>query len=152
MKHAVSNILLSSVSTQCGCSLTWLKTTLNIPKRCVDAFCEHSHVWQLFPALSYSFTVKNNLWRTVLFIPACLVWVFLFCFFSFLFRKKMTMLSGFVFVLLVQTVNLQLTPRGPRPIPGRGDSPEPTVPPLLPEPTPRPEGCEGEGSLNFFLG
>lgn len=88
MKHAVSNILLSSVSTQCGCSLTWLKTTLNIPKRCVDAFCEHSHVWQLFPALSYSFTVKNNLWRTVLFIPACLVWVFLFCFFSFLFFSE----------------------------------------------------------------
>ncbi|XP_063352850.1 collagen alpha-2(VI) chain-like [Pelmatolapia mariae] len=54
----------------------------------------------------------------------------------------MAMLSGFFFVLLVQTVNLQHTPRGPRPIPGRGDSPEPTVPPLLPEPTPRPEGCE----------
>lgn len=69
----------------------------------------------------------------------------------FFLQKKMAMLSGFAFVLLVQTVNLQLTPRGPRPIPGRGDSPEPTVPPLLPEPTPRPEGCEGEGSLNFFL-
>ncbi|KAM4561605.1 collagen alpha-2(VI) chain-like isoform 1-T1 [Fundulus diaphanus] len=31
-------------------------------------------------------------------------------------------------------------PRGPRPVPGRGDSPEPTPAPLPPEPT--PEGCE----------
>ncbi|MEQ2202577.1 hypothetical protein XENOCAPTIV_007429 [Xenoophorus captivus] len=34
------------------------------------------------------------------------------------------------------------SPRGPRPIPGRGDSQGPTPTPLPPEPTPRPEGCE----------
>lgn len=33
------------------------------------------------------------------------------------------------------------TPRGPRPIPGQGDVPGPTQPPLPPEP---PEGCESE--------
>ncbi|KAM6978433.1 LOW QUALITY PROTEIN: collagen alpha-2(VI) chain-like [Tautogolabrus adspersus] len=45
----------------------------------------------------------------------------------------MAMISGFIFLCMLQAVTLQgLTPRGPRPIPGRGDSPGPTQPPLPP--------------------
>ncbi|XP_026232158.1 LOW QUALITY PROTEIN: collagen alpha-2(VI) chain-like [Anabas testudineus] len=55
----------------------------------------------------------------------------------------MGMFLGFIFLCSLQAAIPQgLTPRRPRPIEGRGDSPEPTVPPLPPEPTPRPEGCE----------
>ncbi|XP_020506801.1 collagen alpha-2(VI) chain isoform X2 [Labrus bergylta] len=45
----------------------------------------------------------------------------------------MAMISGFIFLCMLQAVTLQdLTPRGPRPFPGRGDSPGPTQPPLPP--------------------
>ncbi|XP_061579646.1 collagen alpha-2(VI) chain-like isoform X2 [Cololabis saira] len=55
-------------------------------------------------------------------------------------RGKMTVITGFIFLCMVQAVMLQrVTPRGPRPIPGRGDSPQPTPPPLPPGPTPTPE-------------
>ncbi|XP_070693798.1 collagen alpha-2(VI) chain-like [Pempheris klunzingeri] len=55
----------------------------------------------------------------------------------------MAMISGFIFLCMLQAAICQfVTPRGPRPIPGRGDSPEPTVPPLPPFP-PRPAGCDG---------
>ncbi|KAM3607773.1 uncharacterized protein V6R79_013747 [Siganus canaliculatus] len=48
----------------------------------------------------------------------------------------MAMILGFIFLSILQVVVSQvLVPRGPRPIPGRGDSPEPTPPPL-PEPGP----------------
>ncbi|XP_013872175.1 collagen alpha-2(VI) chain isoform X2 [Austrofundulus limnaeus] len=51
-----------------------------------------------------------------------------------------TVLSGFIFLSLLRAAEAQgLLPRGPRPIPGRGDSPGPTPPPLPPEPTPRPQ-------------
>ncbi|XP_040004022.1 collagen alpha-2(VI) chain-like isoform X2 [Xiphias gladius] len=53
----------------------------------------------------------------------------------------MGMISGFIFLCMLQAAIPQdLTPRGPRPIPGRGDSPEPTQPPLPIEPTTRPKG------------
>ncbi|KAM4558389.1 collagen alpha-2(VI) chain-like isoform 1-T1 [Odontesthes bonariensis] len=55
----------------------------------------------------------------------------------------MEMISGFILLCVLQAaVPQRVTPRGPRPIPGRGDSPEPTPPPLPPWPTPKPEGCE----------
>ncbi|XP_037645223.1 collagen alpha-2(VI) chain-like isoform X1 [Sebastes umbrosus] len=51
----------------------------------------------------------------------------------------MAMISGFIFLCLLQAATPQgLTPRGPRPVPGRGDSPGPTPAPL----PPTPEGCE----------
>ncbi|XP_054470750.1 collagen alpha-2(VI) chain-like isoform X2 [Anoplopoma fimbria] len=50
----------------------------------------------------------------------------------------MAMISGFIFLCLLQAAVPQgLTPRGPRPIPGQSDPPNPTPPPL--EPTPRPQ-------------
>ncbi|XP_033990139.1 collagen alpha-2(VI) chain-like isoform X1 [Trematomus bernacchii] len=53
----------------------------------------------------------------------------------------MGLISGFIFLCMLQAaVPQDLTPRGPRPIPGRGDSPGPTPPPL--PPIPRPEGCD----------
>ncbi|XP_062258332.1 collagen alpha-2(VI) chain-like isoform X1 [Platichthys flesus] len=53
----------------------------------------------------------------------------------------MGMISGLVFLCMLQAAVPQgLTPRGPRPFPGRGDEPSPTLPP--PEPIPRPKGCE----------
>uniref|UniRef100_A0A1A8RW22 Collagen alpha-2(VI) chain n=1 Tax=Nothobranchius rachovii TaxID=451742 RepID=A0A1A8RW22_9TELE len=53
------------------------------------------------------------------------------------------MKSGFIFLCVLQAAVAQIAlPRGPRPIPGRGDSPDPTPPPILPEPTPTPEGCK----------
>ncbi|XP_044074030.1 collagen alpha-2(VI) chain-like isoform X1 [Siniperca chuatsi] len=54
----------------------------------------------------------------------------------------MAMILGFIFLCMLQAAIPQhVSPRGPRPIPGRGDSPGPTPPPLPPQPTPRPEGC-----------
>uniref|UniRef100_UPI0037E8ACE7 collagen alpha-2(VI) chain-like n=1 Tax=Semicossyphus pulcher TaxID=241346 RepID=UPI0037E8ACE7 len=45
----------------------------------------------------------------------------------------MAMISGFIFLCMLQAAIPQgLEPRGPRQVPGRGDSPEPTVPPLSP--------------------
>ncbi|XP_034549341.1 collagen alpha-2(VI) chain-like [Notolabrus celidotus] len=45
----------------------------------------------------------------------------------------MAMISGFIFLCMLQAAIPQaLTPRGPRPIPGRGDSPGPTQPPIPP--------------------
>lgn len=68
--------------------------------------------------------------------PLCLV--------SFFFSGKMAMISGFIFLCVLQAAISQgLGPRGPRPVPGRGDSP-PLTPPPIPPPTPRPESCEGE--------
>uniref|UniRef100_A0A3Q1B706 VWFA domain-containing protein n=1 Tax=Amphiprion ocellaris TaxID=80972 RepID=A0A3Q1B706_AMPOC len=55
----------------------------------------------------------------------------------------MAIIPALIFLCVLQAAVPQVPPpRGPRPIPGRGDSPEPTVPPLQPLPTPRPEGCE----------
>ncbi|XP_017280009.1 collagen alpha-2(VI) chain-like isoform X2 [Kryptolebias marmoratus] len=51
----------------------------------------------------------------------------------------MTVLSGFICLWLLRAAVAQVGPRGPRPVPGRGDSPGPTPPPLPPEPTPIPE-------------
>ncbi|XP_029314820.1 collagen alpha-2(VI) chain-like [Cottoperca gobio] len=51
----------------------------------------------------------------------------------------MAMISVFIFLCMLQVALPQgLTPRGPRPVSGRGDSPEPTPPPA----PPRPQGCE----------
>ncbi|KAM9342246.1 uncharacterized protein KZ484_014882 [Pholidichthys leucotaenia] len=53
------------------------------------------------------------------------------------------MISRFIFLCMLQAVAPQhAQPRGPRPIPGQGDSPRTTPRPFLPRPTPRPEGCE----------
>lgn len=58
---------------------------------------------------------------------------------------KMAMILGFIFLCILQaSVPQGLTPRGPRPIPGRGDRPEPTPPPIQPVPTPGPQGCKSE--------
>ncbi|XP_056286444.1 collagen alpha-2(VI) chain-like isoform X2 [Pseudoliparis swirei] len=47
----------------------------------------------------------------------------------------MAMISWFIFLCMLQAAIPQdLTPHGPRPIPGRGDSPDPTAPPLPPRP------------------
>ncbi|XP_042351152.1 collagen alpha-2(VI) chain-like isoform X2 [Plectropomus leopardus] len=49
----------------------------------------------------------------------------------------MAMISGFIFLCLLHAAIPQgLRPRGPRPVPGRGDSPGPTPPPLPPLPSP----------------
>ncbi|XP_076602835.1 collagen alpha-2(VI) chain-like isoform X1 [Chaetodon auriga] len=54
----------------------------------------------------------------------------------------MAVISGFIFLCMLQAaVPQDLSPRGPRPIPGRGDSPEATPPPLEPLP-PEPQGCK----------
>lgn len=53
----------------------------------------------------------------------------------------MAVISGFIFLCMVQAVVPQAGPRGPRPIPGRGDSPGPTPPPILPLP-PGPPDCK----------
>lgn len=52
-------------------------------------------------------------------------------------------LTGLVLLGLLQAAASQLTPRGPRPIPGRGDDPfiTPPPPPTLP---PNPQACYGE--------
>lgn len=53
----------------------------------------------------------------------------------------MAMISGFIFLCILHAATPQgLTPRGPRPVPGRGDSPGPTPAPL----PPTPEGCDSE--------
>nr|XP_019945644.1 PREDICTED: collagen alpha-2(VI) chain-like isoform X2 [Paralichthys olivaceus] len=53
----------------------------------------------------------------------------------------MGMISGLIFLcMLPAAVPQVLNPRGPRPIPGRSDSPGPTPPPF--PPNPRPKGCE----------
>ncbi|MED6289693.1 Collagen alpha-2(VI) chain [Characodon lateralis] len=53
------------------------------------------------------------------------------------------MISWVIILTVFQAAAPQSAPpRGPRPIPGRGDSQGPTPIPLPPEPTPRPEGCE----------
>ncbi|XP_068602270.1 collagen alpha-2(VI) chain-like [Brachionichthys hirsutus] len=51
----------------------------------------------------------------------------------------MGMSSGFIFLCMLQVATLQVL-RGPRPIPGRGDDPDPTPPPF--EPTPGPPDCK----------
>ncbi|CAN9497837.1 unnamed protein product [Ophioblennius macclurei] len=48
----------------------------------------------------------------------------------------MAAISAFVFLCVLQVASLQVGPRGPRPIPGRGDSPGPTPAPWPPQPTP----------------
>ncbi|XP_071774445.2 collagen alpha-2(VI) chain-like isoform X1 [Centroberyx gerrardi] len=55
----------------------------------------------------------------------------------------MAMISGFIFLCILQAaIPQRVTPRGPRPIPGRGDQPGPApTPPPLP-PLPNPKGCE----------
>ncbi|KAF7653427.1 hypothetical protein LDENG_00083010 [Lucifuga dentata] len=51
----------------------------------------------------------------------------------------MAIISGFIFLCILQVAIPQgLTPRGPRPVPGRGDQPGPTPPPF----PPNPKGCE----------
>lgn len=51
------------------------------------------------------------------------------------------MILGFVFLcMLPAAVPQNLTPRGPRPIPGRGDRPGPTPPPIQPG----QQGCTSE--------
>ncbi|TKS67312.1 Collagen alpha-2(VI) chain [Collichthys lucidus] len=45
----------------------------------------------------------------------------------------MAMISGFIFLCMLQAAVLQVVPRGPRPIPGRGDSPDPTPSPIPPQ-------------------
>lgn len=58
---------------------------------------------------------------------------------------KMAMISGFVLLCMIHaSVPQPAPPRGARPVPGRGDSPDPTPPPLPPEPTPPSECCESE--------
>ncbi|XP_024142216.1 collagen alpha-2(VI) chain isoform X2 [Oryzias melastigma] len=55
----------------------------------------------------------------------------------------MAMISGFVLLCMIHaSVPQPAPPRGARPVPGRGDSPDPTPPPLPPEPTPPSECCE----------
>lgn len=72
----------------------------------------------------------------------------------FCFRKKMAMILGFIFLCMLQAAVPQGL-QGPRPIPGRGDSPGTTPPPFQPEPTPGPPGCKGEFHLcidfSFFI-
>eukprot|EP00064_Thunnus_orientalis_P009346 superscaffoldBa00001180_g9370 len=48
----------------------------------------------------------------------------------------MAVISGFIFLCMLHAAIPQALPRGPRPIPGRGDSPGPT-----PSPTPGPTPC-----------
>lgn len=57
---------------------------------------------------------------------------------------------GFIFLGVLQAAVSQIvTPRGPRPVPGRGDDPGPTPWPF--EPTDPPESCEGEFTLFILL-
>ncbi|XP_029385946.1 collagen alpha-2(VI) chain-like isoform X2 [Echeneis naucrates] len=64
----------------------------------------------------------------------------------------MRMISAFIFLCILQTAMSQgLGPRGPRPIPGRGDSPGPTAPPLPPEPTPRPKARIMDCPIKLFF-
>ncbi|XP_071321860.1 collagen alpha-2(VI) chain-like isoform X2 [Trachinotus anak] len=64
----------------------------------------------------------------------------------------MRMISRFIFLCMLQAAVPQgLTPHGPRPIPGRGDSPGPTPPPLPPEPTPRPKDRIIECPIKLFF-
>ncbi|KAF1382460.1 hypothetical protein PFLUV_G00144010 [Perca fluviatilis] len=53
-------------------------------------------------------------------------------------KQSMAMIAGFIFLCMLQAAIPQ--DLGPRPIPGRGDSPGPTPPPLLP--IPRPQDCK----------
>ncbi|XP_068428248.1 collagen alpha-2(VI) chain-like isoform X2 [Clinocottus analis] len=62
----------------------------------------------------------------------------------------MAMIAGFIFLCMLQTTIPQgLTPRGPRPIPGRGDSPNPTPPPL--QPIPRPQAGIIDCPIKLFF-
>ncbi|XP_040912953.1 collagen alpha-2(VI) chain-like isoform X2 [Toxotes jaculatrix] len=64
----------------------------------------------------------------------------------------MGMISGFIFLCMLQAaIPQRLDPRGPRPIPGRGDSPEPTPLPLPPEPTPRPKARIIDCPIKLFF-
>ncbi|XP_047193162.1 collagen alpha-2(VI) chain-like isoform X2 [Scophthalmus maximus] len=64
----------------------------------------------------------------------------------------MGMISGFIFLCALQAAIPQgLTPRGPRPLDGRGDSPEPTAPPFPPEPTPRPQAGIIDCPIKLFF-
>lgn len=57
----------------------------------------------------------------------------------------MALILGFIFLCMLQASAPQsLTPRGPRPIPGQGDRPEPIPPPNQTVPTPGPQGCKSE--------
>lgn len=66
------------------------------------------------------------------------------------------MILGFIFLCMLQAAVAQgLNLPEPRPIPGRGDSPETTPPPIQPVPTPGPPGCKSEFHLcidfSFFI-
>lgn len=62
-----------------------------------------------------------TLLKTLLLTPGCVVYL----------QEKMAMISGFIFLCMLQAAIPQgLGPRGPRPVPGRGDNPEPTYPPM----------------------
>ncbi|KAL7385188.1 hypothetical protein ABVT39_017266 [Epinephelus coioides] len=50
----------------------------------------------------------------------------------------MAVISGFILLCMLHAVVPQVGPRGPRPVSGRGDSPNPTQPPF----PPRPEDCK----------
>ncbi|XP_044074031.1 collagen alpha-2(VI) chain-like isoform X2 [Siniperca chuatsi] len=64
----------------------------------------------------------------------------------------MAMILGFIFLCMLQAAIPQhVSPRGPRPIPGRGDSPGPTPPPLPPQPTPRPEAGIIDCPIKLFF-
>lgn len=55
------------------------------------------------------------------------------------------MILGFIFLCMLQASAPQDLPlHGPRPIPGRGDSPGPTPPPIEIVPTPGHQGCKSE--------
>ncbi|XP_076602837.1 collagen alpha-2(VI) chain-like isoform X2 [Chaetodon auriga] len=63
----------------------------------------------------------------------------------------MAVISGFIFLCMLQAaVPQDLSPRGPRPIPGRGDSPEATPPPLEPLP-PEPQAGIIECPIKLFF-
>ncbi|XP_028993053.1 collagen alpha-2(VI) chain-like isoform X2 [Betta splendens] len=62
----------------------------------------------------------------------------------------MVTFSGLVFLCLLRAAVPQ-DPRGPRPVPRPGDSPQPTVPPLEPEPTPRPEAGTVDCPIKLFF-
>lgn len=65
------------------------------------------------------------------------------------FQGNMATIVAAVFLFVLPTVLSQsLTPRGPRPIPGRGDSPQPTPPPILPELD--QQGCKSEFHFRYF--
>jgi len=113
--------------------LFFTETTINIHKLCGDTSCEASLLWQLLPAFKWknSENCRNISVHTYLSV-SCV-------------SGKMAMISGFILLCVLQAaVPQHFSPRGPRPVPLRGDSPEPTPPPLPPWPTPKPEGCESE--------